>query len=187
VAEVPDARGVRYYQSIGVVDRPVRYDGHRALYGFRHLLQLLAIRQYQREGHPLHLIRQALAGCPTPVLEQALESVLFGLDPIPALEASPASSQRAHAPAPSQPRPMPSEPGPSEPAREPPASAPGAGLPGTPLIAARLAPGVTITVDPALVGNPDALIARAAAILSPSHSLDSIAPTAAIDAATEPR
>src|SRR5512135_1920463 len=59
VALEPDARGVRYYQGIGVLDRPTRYDGRRAIYGFRHLLQLLAVKRLQQEGHPLHLIQQS--------------------------------------------------------------------------------------------------------------------------------
>ena len=134
VAAAPDARGVRYYQGIGVLDRPLRYDGRRAVYGFRHLLQLLAVKQLQQEGHPLHLIQQSLAGRPTAALEQALATMLAG--------------------------------GESDRGREPQARAAG---PVAALTAARLAPGVTITVDPSVVADPDALIARIAATLAEHH------------------
>jgi DNA-binding transcriptional MerR regulator len=142
VSQAPDARGVRYYQGIGVVDRPLRYDGRRAIYGFRHLLQLLAVKRFQQEGHPLHLIQQSLAGCPTAVLERALATVLSGL----ALSPEPATSPAA--PAASAP----------QPSKSAPATAP--------LVAARLAPGVTITIDPAVVSDPGAVIARVGGILA---------------------
>src|SRR5512139_1332136 len=78
IAPAPDARGIRYYQTVGVLDRPVRYDGRRAIYGFRHVLQLLVVKRLQQEGHPLHLIQQSLAGRPTDALEQALSAMLGG-------------------------------------------------------------------------------------------------------------
>jgi hypothetical protein len=130
VAEAMDARGIRYYQTLGVIDRPVRYDGRRAVYGYRHLLQVLAAKKLQQEGHPLQLIQQALAGRSTESLEWALSA---------------ASDQ---------------EPGeirlPPPPVRvfdaDPVAAAPR-------LVAAQVAPGVTVTVDPAVVGDPEAVVA----------------------------
>jgi len=142
IAQAPDARGIRYYQTVGVLDRPLRYDGRRAIYGFRHLLQLLAVKRLQQEGHPLHLIQQSLAGRPTAALEQALGAMLAGLGQGPQRQQT-----QGHAPQ---------------------AEAPEAEVAPAPLIAARLAPGVTITIDPALVSDPDALIARATAILTRS-------------------
>jgi len=62
----------------------------------------------------------------------------------------------------------------SLPASPAPASAPIAVPPNAPvpgpasLIAARIAPGVTITVDPGFVADPDALVARLAASLAPA-------------------
>jgi DNA-binding transcriptional MerR regulator len=134
VAAAPDARGVRYYQGIGVLDRPLRYDGRRAVYGFRHLLQCLAVKRLQQEGHPLQLIQQSLAGRPTAALEQALGTMLAG-----------GGTGRGREP--------------QAPAAEPVAA----------LIAARLAPGVTITVDSSVVAEPDALIALIAATLAKLH------------------
>jgi hypothetical protein len=57
---------------MGVIDRPVRYDGRRAIYGYRHLLQLLCVKKLQQEGHPLQLIQRTLAGRSTAALERAL-------------------------------------------------------------------------------------------------------------------
>src|SRR5437016_1152361 len=42
VARALDPRTVRYYQTLGILDRPHSYEGHKARYGPRHLLQLLA-------------------------------------------------------------------------------------------------------------------------------------------------
>ncbi len=73
VAGTPDGRSIRFYQTAGLLDGPARYDGRRAVYGFRHLVQLLAVKRLQQEGHPLALIRRALAGRGTEELEVALE------------------------------------------------------------------------------------------------------------------
>lgn len=72
VRAVPDARTVRYYQSIGLVDRPDR-DGREAVYGWRHLLQVVAVKRLQVRGEPLARIQAALVGVSTEALEAALE------------------------------------------------------------------------------------------------------------------
>lgn len=128
VAPAPDARGIRYYQTIGIVDHPLRYEGRRAIYGFRHLLQLLAAKQLQQEGQALKLIQQSLSGCPTPVLEQALEAVMSRPGQRPAIET----------------------PGPA------------------PVLTFSISPGVTVTVDPTLVSDAEALVHRLAAVTAPS-------------------
>lgn len=46
VSTVPDARTIRYYTTLGLLDRP-RVLGRQARYGRRHLLQLLAIKALQ--------------------------------------------------------------------------------------------------------------------------------------------
>ena len=43
VSAAPDARTVRYYTTLGLLDRP-RIEGRQARYGERHVLQLLAIK-----------------------------------------------------------------------------------------------------------------------------------------------
>lgn len=62
VREVPDARTIRWYQTTGIVDRPTAMRGRTALYGPRHLLQLLAIKRLQAHGHSLAAIQAELAG-----------------------------------------------------------------------------------------------------------------------------
>jgi DNA-binding transcriptional MerR regulator len=62
VRAVPDRRAIRWYTTIGLVDRPVAYQGRTALYGPRHLLQLVAVKRLQAKGLPLVAIQQELAG-----------------------------------------------------------------------------------------------------------------------------
>jgi len=62
VTGVPDGRLIRWYATIGLVDRPLAGPGRSARYGPRHLLQLVAIKRLQAQGHPLVEIQQRLAG-----------------------------------------------------------------------------------------------------------------------------
>lgn len=50
-------RSVRWYTTVGVLDAPGRI-GHTAVYGRRHLLQLLYTRQAQSDGTPLDQIQK---------------------------------------------------------------------------------------------------------------------------------
>jgi DNA-binding transcriptional MerR regulator len=59
VSAAPDARTVRYYTTLGLLDRP-RIEGRQARYGERHLLQLLAIKALQALDLPLAEIQQRL-------------------------------------------------------------------------------------------------------------------------------
>ncbi len=62
VRDLPDARTVRWYQTLGMVDRPGAFRGRTALYGRHHLLQLAAIKKLQSSGFPLADIQRGLAG-----------------------------------------------------------------------------------------------------------------------------
>jgi hypothetical protein len=53
VRDVPDRRAIRWYTTIGLVDRPLGMRGRTALYGPRHLQQLVAIKRWQAEGRRL--------------------------------------------------------------------------------------------------------------------------------------
>lgn len=53
VRDLPDRRAIRWYTSIGLVDRPLGMRGRTALYGPRHLQQLVAIKRLQAEGRSL--------------------------------------------------------------------------------------------------------------------------------------
>jgi len=61
VRQLPDRRAVRWYTTTGLVDRPVM-QGRTALYGARHLLQLVAVKRRQAEGRSLAEIQTELAG-----------------------------------------------------------------------------------------------------------------------------
>ena len=78
VRDVPDARTVRYYQSIGLLDRPVRYDGRKAIYGYRHLLQMVCVKLLQAQGLSLAQVQQALAVASTAQLASAVTEALAG-------------------------------------------------------------------------------------------------------------
>jgi DNA-binding transcriptional MerR regulator len=62
VRDVPDRRAIRWYTTIGLIDRPVAHRGRTALYGPRHLLQLVAVKRLQARGLPLVDIQRELAG-----------------------------------------------------------------------------------------------------------------------------
>jgi DNA-binding transcriptional MerR regulator len=74
VARAADPRTVRYYQSLGILDRPLSYEGHKARYGPRHLLQLLAVKALQRLRLPLAEIQERLYGKSDAELEALLAS-----------------------------------------------------------------------------------------------------------------
>src|SRR5690349_20681043 len=62
VREVPDRRAIRWYTTTVLVDRPAAMRGRTALYGPRHLLQLVAVKLRQAQGHSLAAIQAELAG-----------------------------------------------------------------------------------------------------------------------------
>src|SRR6266536_1345244 len=68
VRDVPDRRAVRWYAPLGLVDRPAGMRGRVALYGPRHLLQLVAVKRRQAEGRSLAEIQAELAGAPDAIL-----------------------------------------------------------------------------------------------------------------------
>lgn len=86
VRELPDRRSIRWYTTIGLVDRPLGTRGRTVLYGPRHLLQLVAIKRRQAAGRTLAEIQEELAGAS----EQTLAAVarvpdrLLGADQPPA-------------------------------------------------------------------------------------------------------
>jgi DNA-binding transcriptional MerR regulator len=60
--EVPDLRTIRYYTTLGLMDRPAAMRGRTALYGRRHLLQLVAIKRLQAKGLTLMQLQEHLLG-----------------------------------------------------------------------------------------------------------------------------
>ena len=53
IRDLPDSRSIRWYSTIGLVDRPLGTRGRNALYGPRHLLQLVAVKRLQAAGREL--------------------------------------------------------------------------------------------------------------------------------------
>ncbi len=62
IRAVPDRRTIRYYTTLGLIDRPKAMRGRTALYGRKHLLQLVAIKRLQAERQTLNQIQVRLAG-----------------------------------------------------------------------------------------------------------------------------
>jgi DNA-binding transcriptional MerR regulator len=60
IRDVPDRRAIRWYTTIGLVDRPLGMRGRSALYGPRHLQQLVAIKRRQAAGRSLSQIQGEL-------------------------------------------------------------------------------------------------------------------------------
>jgi DNA-binding transcriptional MerR regulator len=58
VRAVPDERTIRYYGTIGLLDRPSAMRGRTALYGKKHVAQVVAIKRLQTMGQSLSEIQQ---------------------------------------------------------------------------------------------------------------------------------
>ena len=58
VRAVPDERTVRYYVTLGLLDRPIAMRGRTALYGARHVAQVIAIKRLQTMGRSLAEIQE---------------------------------------------------------------------------------------------------------------------------------
>src|SRR5688572_3237699 len=89
VRELPDRRAIRWYTTIGLLDRPAGMRGRTALYGQRHLAQLVAIKRLQAQGHSLAEIQGELVGATDAALmhlagieEAVLEDVVEAGEPV---------------------------------------------------------------------------------------------------------
>ncbi len=91
VRETPDIRTIRYYTTIGLIDRPAEMRGRTAYYSERHLRQLVAIKRLQAEGMTLQQIQERLLG--------ASPQALRAMAPLPE-RAAPEAYSPAPAPAP---------------------------------------------------------------------------------------
>ena len=75
VRAVPDDRTVRYYATIGLLDRPAAMRGRTALYNKKHVAQVVAIKRLQTMGRSLADI-QAM----WPTLDDATLSRMSGIE-----------------------------------------------------------------------------------------------------------
>jgi DNA-binding transcriptional MerR regulator len=78
VAETLNERTLRYYITEGLIDRPLGKEGTAALYGYRHLLQILAVKLLQGSYLPIRRIREVLADKSNEELEMILAEGLEG-------------------------------------------------------------------------------------------------------------
>lgn len=71
----PSARSIRYYIANGLLDRP-EGTGTSATYGYRHFLQLLAVKIRQREGATLETIKGEMKELTGDALERRVATAL---------------------------------------------------------------------------------------------------------------
>lgn len=77
VTEIPDERTVRYYISEGLIPPAAEKKGTSTLFGYIHLLALLAIKKLQAQNLPIKKIREIIEG----KAEGELETILEGSRP----------------------------------------------------------------------------------------------------------
>jgi DNA-binding transcriptional MerR regulator len=80
VRHLPDPRTIRWYQTLGMVDRPAAFRGRTALFTRRHVLQLAAIKKLQASGHPLADIQRGLVGKTDAELARAAGATLSDVE-----------------------------------------------------------------------------------------------------------
>ena len=106
----PTERTIRFYVARGLVSPP-EGRGTAAMYGYKHLLQVLAIKLRQMEGATLEVLTREFAEQPGDALERRVASVLGPRLPPPGEvaqgSATPARGRfaRAHTPTPRTPLP----------------------------------------------------------------------------------
>ncbi len=62
IRAVPDTRTIRYYTTLGLIDRPAEMRGRTALYEPQHVMQLVAIKRLQAANQTLSDIQARLVG-----------------------------------------------------------------------------------------------------------------------------
>ena len=137
IRAVPDERAIRYYAGLGLLDRPAAMRGRTAIYGRRHLAQLVAIKRLQAAGKSLAEVEAILPGLDDAALERASGVAVPRRAPPAGGRADfwrrePAAVAEAEAVA-----------------RAPAPGAPAATAGFAKRVVLELAPGVTIVVDPA--------------------------------------
>ena len=74
VSAAPDKRTIRYYTTLGLLDRP-EIEGRQAKYSDRHVLQLVAIKALQSVALPLSEIQSLLYGQTDDDLDHVIDNV----------------------------------------------------------------------------------------------------------------
>ncbi|MEW2356383.1 MerR family transcriptional regulator [Spirillospora sp. NPDC029432] len=145
VRDMPNERLIRWYTTIGLVDPPLGRRGRTALYGPRHLRQLVAVKRRQAEGRTIAQIQAELAGATDTHLSRIADLPA----PAPAPAAAPAARSRFWAPATAAAAPAPDG---------------GGAVPRPPVVqGVRLANGLTLLLDVPALGDDDLTAIAAAA------------------------
>jgi DNA-binding transcriptional MerR regulator len=79
VRAVPDDRTIRYYVTLGLLDRPSAMRGRTALYGPRHVAQVIAIKRLQTMGRSLAEIQALWPTLDDPTLARMSGVALAGV------------------------------------------------------------------------------------------------------------
>ncbi|WP_214103653.1 MerR family transcriptional regulator [Acrocarpospora catenulata] len=149
VRDVPNERLIRWYATIGLLDPPLARRGRVALYGPRHLLQLVAVKRRQAAGRSIADIQLELTGAPNATLQTIANLPNADLSdpsyPPEPEHASPPSLERFWAAAPTRAPATRAEVNSAEPpsVRAPSVPAPEATL----MHGVRIAPGVALVLD----------------------------------------
>lgn len=99
VSDIPSARTIRYYTTHGLMDKPLGFKGRTALYGAKHLLQIIAIKRLQTLGLTLGEIQDRLAGLDEAALQEVAR-LPEALQATGVMEASAAQDTKQEASAP---------------------------------------------------------------------------------------
>ena len=105
VRDLPDQRAIRWYTTLGLVDRPAAMRGRTALYGRRHLLQLVAIKRLQAAGRSLAEVQEELAAASDERLERVADLPTTAALPGTAAPAGMAATAAPSPPSPAGPPP----------------------------------------------------------------------------------
>ena len=92
VRDLPNERLIRWYTTIGLVDPPLGRRGRTALYGPRHLLQLVAVKRRQAAGRTIAEIQTELAGATDTTLTEIARIPAVSPDDTDNETAAPAAS-----------------------------------------------------------------------------------------------
>ena len=138
VRDLPDARTIRYYTTLGLLDRPIGVRNRRKLYGERHRQQLVAIKRLQASGLSLAEVQERLLRADSQALADLAQA------PAPAPSAAKNVSRQPFWKV--RPRSAPASPAPASPA---PASP-------VPVVALRM-DGLTIVLDSNVELSPEDL------------------------------
>jgi DNA-binding transcriptional MerR regulator len=96
VRDVPDRRTIRYYTTLGLIDRPAAMRGRTALYGLRHVLQLTALKRLQSQGLSLAEVQERLVGRTDAALRELARMLAdFDLEAAPTDQHADAADRRA--------------------------------------------------------------------------------------------